>query len=76
MSGTPEGAARAKATEIAKYGSEEAWLAELKKRSAKGGSKRGITKGFGTLTPEQRAEYGRKGGTLSRRTSKKNVSQS
>lgn len=76
MAGTPEGAARAKQTMIAKYGSEEAWRAHLKRISSKGGSKKGVVKGFALMTPDERAEHGRRGGAISRRGSKKNVTTS
>ncbi len=34
---------------------------------SEGGKKKNPKKGFGSMTPEQRAEWGRKGGTNSRR---------
>lgn len=70
MSGTKSGAAKARETLLARDPDF------FKKVGSKGGkAPHKYPRGFAALTPEQRAEWGRKGGTLSRRTSKKNVSQ-
>jgi general stress protein YciG len=56
-----------KASNIAKYGSEEAYKQHLREVAAKGGSAK-VQKGFSMMTAEQRKEAGRKGGTRSKRT--------
>lgn len=62
MSGTKEGGAKASETNRKKYG--ENFYKEI---GAIGGSKKNPDKGFGSKTPEERREAGRKGGTISRR---------
>lgn len=62
MSGTKTGAAKAVKTVLKTYG-----LDHFKRIGKKGGQKCGIEKGFALMTPEQRAECGRKGGKISKR---------
>ena len=68
MSGTKEGGKRASQTNRAKHGSE--FYREIGRL---GGQKKNPNKGFGSKTPEERREAGRKGGTISRRPSKKSI---
>lgn len=71
---TKAGASKYVATMIKKFGSREAWLANLKLMGAKGGrnsSNGGFAsdvRGLDGLTGQERASVaGRKGGTISRR---------
>lgn len=61
MSGTIEGGRKAAATNLKKHG--EDFYSRI---GAKGG-RNGHTGGFCAMTPEQRAECGRKGGKKSKR---------
>ena len=61
MSGTKAGGTKAAATNKAKYG-----IGFYARIGAMGGHN-GHTGGFCSMTPERRAECGRKGGTISRR---------
>ena len=62
MSGTVAGGRKASATNKAKYGDEfYSAIGRL------GGSVGGTKKGFAAMTPEERAEHGRRGGTRSKR---------
>lgn len=49
---------------IKKYGSREAYQAEVTKWAVKGG--KSSTGGFRNMTPEERSEAGRKGGSVPR----------
>ena len=68
MSGTKAGAQKARTTNVKKYG--EDFYKEIGKIGGSRGAKDGAIKGFAAMTPEKRAEAGRKGGTISRRTGK------
>lgn len=65
MSGTYEGYLKSKATRIKRLGSEEAYIKEMKERSAKGG-RNGHTGGFAT-NHELARMLGSKGGRISKR---------
>lgn len=64
MSGTREGGLKTVAVIKETYGEDF-----FKRIGSKGGKWTGV-KGFAAMTPEQRREAGRKGGTLSRRNRK------
>ena len=70
MSQTKEGIKKTKETMIKRHGSEEAWREYMKGLGSKGGKKKNPNKGFGSKTPEERREYGRQGGRISKRPSK------
>lgn len=61
MAGSVTGGKKTAKTNIEKYGPNY-----YKKVGRLGGIRR-VPKGFAMMTPEQRAEAGRKGGTISRR---------
>lgn len=61
MSGTIEGGRKAAVTNIKKYGND------FYSRIGARGGRNGHTGGFCSMTPEQRAECGRKGGRKSKR---------
>lgn len=75
MSGNKESGLKTKAKQIAFYGSEEAYREAMRERGRKGAkayadkpkSER-PPRGFELMTPEQRAENGRKGGAKSKKT--------
>ena len=63
MAQTAEGAKKFKERMIAKHGSEEAWREYMRENARKGGkAKKTAPSGFAAMTPEQRAEAGRRGG--------------
>lgn len=68
MSGNVAGGKKASETIKKKYGDN--YYCTI---GAIGGSKKGVKKGFATMTPEKRAEAGRKGGMVSRRTPKEST---
>ena len=50
-------------TEIARWGSEEAWIEQLRKRGAKGGrAKHTKPRGFATMSRARVSQIGKKGG--------------
>lgn len=51
---------KAKATMIAKHGSEEAWLAWMREVGSQGGKAKVPTKGFGSMSKERLVEVARK----------------
>lgn len=55
-----------KASMIAKYGSEDLYKAEMRRRASVGGKKK-VSKGFGKMTAEKRAAAGKRGGKVSKR---------
>lgn len=61
MSGTKAGGMKAAATNKLRHGDD--FYARIGRR----GGQNGHTGGFCSMTPEQRAECGRKGGSISRR---------
>lgn len=64
MAGTVEGGAKAATTNKSKYGQNFYSLI------GRTGGKKKVPKGFSMMTPEQRSQAGRKGGTISKRTKK------
>ena len=62
MTGTKEGAKKAAQRNKELYG--EDFYRNIGKT---GGSRKNANKGFGSATPEQRSEWGKKGGTRSKR---------
>lgn len=63
MAQTAEGAKKFKERMIAKFGSEEAWREYMRQVGRKGGkAKKTAPSGFAAMTPEQRADAGRRGG--------------
>lgn len=70
MAQTKEGAIKARAVMVAKYGGEEGFRAHLQAIGGVGGKKGnadGVIKGFAAATPQQRSEWGKRGGAKSRR---------
>lgn len=61
MSGTPQGGHKAKLSNMARDPDH------YKRIGSKGGSKKGVKKGFALMTYKQRAAHGSRGGKLSKR---------
>jgi len=62
--GSKEGVRKAKEAEIKKYGSLEAYRAEMSKRAKKGGKSVKNRKGFHTMDKKRRVEVAKKGGSV------------